>query len=196
VITREALERARERVSAHVPPTPTRRWPLIEAVTGTTTWVKHENHNPTGAFKVRGGVNFVRRLCEERPGAAGLISATRGNHGQSLAWAGATAGLPVVIVVPEGNSPDKNAAMAGFGAELIVHGRDFQESREYAEAVATERGLVAVPPFHPWLSRYEFCCVYSIVNETPYGRLLKVTVTSFISPSRRIVRTTWSPGPL
>lgn len=151
MITASALEGARERVRASVPPTPTRRWPLLEEATGTPTWVKHENHNPTGAFKVRGGVNLVARLRAEKPDLSGLISATRGNHGQSLAYAGAAAGLPVVIVVPEGNSPDKNAAMRAFGAELVVHGRDFQEAREHAEELAVARGLLGVPPFHPWL---------------------------------------------
>lgn len=151
MLTADDLARARARVAPHVPPTPARRWPLLELATGTPTWVKHENHNPTGAFKVRGGVNFVARLLAERPGATGLVSATRGNHGQSLAYAGAAAGLPVVIVVPEGNSPDKNAAMSAFGAQLVVHGRDFQEAREHAEELAATRGLVGVPPFHPWL---------------------------------------------
>ena len=151
MLTREALDDARRVVAAHVPPTPARRWPLLEAVTGTETWVKHENHNPTGAFKVRGGVRFVDRLLAERPDVPGLIAATRGNHGQSVAYAGRAAGLPVVIVVPEGNSPDKNAAMASYDAELVVHGRDYQEAREHAVALAAERGLVNVPPFHPWL---------------------------------------------
>lgn len=151
VLTRPALDAARDRVAAHVPPTPARRWPLLEEATGTETWVKHENHNPTGAFKVRGGVNFVARLLAERPGVAGLIAATRGNHGQSVAYAGASAGLPVVVVVPEGNSPDKNAATASYGAELVVHGHDYQEAREHAAVLAEERGLVVVPPFHPWL---------------------------------------------
>lgn len=151
MLTSDALEAARERVRPHVPPTPARRWPLLEDITGTETWVKHENHNPTGAFKVRGGVNFVARLLNEQPDAPGLIAATRGNHGQSVAYAGTAAGLPVVIVVPEGNSPDKNAATAGYGAELIVHGRDYQAAREYAAELAVERGLVAVPPFHDWL---------------------------------------------
>lgn len=151
MLTSADLAAARTRVVPHVPRTPARRWPLLEEVTGTPTWVKHENHNPTGAFKVRGGVNLVARLRAERPDVPGLLSATRGNHGQSLAYAGAAAGLPVVIVVPEGNSPDKNAAMRGYGAELVVQGRDFQESLEYAERLAAERGLLVVPPFHPWL---------------------------------------------
>lgn len=144
------LAAARTRVAAHVPPTPTRRWPLLERATGTETWVKHENHNPTGAFKVRGGLNFAARLIDAG-GTRGLISASRGNHSQSLAFAGATYGVPVTIVVPEGNSPDKNAATAAYGAELVVHGRDFQESLEHAMALAEERGLTPVPPFHPWL---------------------------------------------
>ncbi len=151
MLTEETLAEARTRVSPHVPPTPTRRWPLLEEATGTETWVKHENHNPTGAFKVRGGVNFVAHLRAEQPDTAGLIAATRGNHGQSVAYAGRASGLPVVIVVPTGNSPDKNAAMAGFGAELVVHGRDYQEAREHAEELAGERGLAMVPPFHQWL---------------------------------------------
>jgi threonine dehydratase len=144
------LAAARERVRRHVPRTPARRWPLLERATGTETWVKHENHNPTGAFKVRGGVNFAARLGEEG-GATGLISASRGNHSQSLAYAGAAFGLPVTIVVPEGNSPDKNAATEAFGAELVIHGRDFQEALEHARGLAEERGLTIVPPFHPWL---------------------------------------------
>lgn len=144
------LAAARERVRRHVPPTPARRWPLLERSTGTETWVKHENHNPTGAFKVRGGVNFAARLVAEG-GAAGLVSASRGNHSQSLAYAGSAYGVPVTIVVPEGNSPDKNAATEAFGAELVVHGRDFQEALERSRDLAVERGLTIVPPFHDWL---------------------------------------------
>lgn len=151
MLTLEELDAARARVSTLVPPTPAIRWPLLEQVTGTPTWVKHENHTPTGAFKVRGGVNFMAKLRGEHPDCPGLVSATRGNHGQSIALAGRAAGLPVTIVVPEGNSPDKNAAMKAFGADLVVHGKDFQESREHSALLADERGLVAVPSFHPWL---------------------------------------------
>ena len=144
------LAAARARVAEHVPPTPARRWPLLERSTGTETWVKHENHNPTGAFKVRGGVNFCARFVASG-GTGGLISASRGNHSQSLAFAGSRYGVPVTIVVPEGNSPDKNAATEAYGAELVIHGRDFQESLEHAGRLAEERGLTPVPPFHPWL---------------------------------------------
>src|SRR4029077_20806434 len=125
-----------------------RRWPLLEQATGTETWVKHENHNPTGAFKVRGGLTFMAHLT--RTGQRqGVISASRGNHSQSLAFAGRAAGVPVTIVVPEGNSPDKNAAMRGFGADLVVHGHDYQAARERASTLGEERGLEIVPPFHP-----------------------------------------------
>lgn len=150
-LTHENLADARARVGEHVPVSAAIRWPLLEEITGTETWVKHENHNPTGAFKVRGGINFLGRLAERGELPRGIIAATRGNHGQSAAYAGALHELPVTIVVPHGNSPDKNAAMAGFGAEVLVHGRDFQEAREYAGELARERGLLPLPAYHPWL---------------------------------------------
>jgi threonine dehydratase len=143
------LDAATAVVRRHFPPTPQFAWPLLGEHVGATVWVKHENQTPTGAFKVRGGLVYVDRLRRERPHVAGLVSATRGNHGQSLAYAGTAAGLRVVIVVPEGNSPDKNAAMRGFGAELVVHGADFQESREHAARLGEELGLETVPSFHP-----------------------------------------------
>lgn len=122
---------------------------MLGAELGAEVWVKHENHTPTGAFKVRGGLTYVDRLVRERPEVQGLISATRGNHGQSIALAGRAAGVPVTIVAPYGNSPDKNAAMRALGAELIEHGRDFQEARERATKLAEDRGLEMVPSFHP-----------------------------------------------
>ncbi len=149
-LTMSRLLAAKEVVRAHVRPSPLLHWRLLDRVTGAETWVKHEDANPTGAFKVRGGLNFLHRLSAGEP-VRGLISATRGNHGQSLAYAGAAYGVPVTIVVPEGNSADKDAAIRGFGAELVVHGRDFQEAREYAGELAEERDLLQVPPFHPWL---------------------------------------------
>lgn len=150
-LSQPALSYARTVVARHVRPTPAYRWPLLERFTHTETWVKHENHTPTGAFKVRGGLNFIERLRVGGFAPAGLVCATRGNHGQSIAFAGGQYGLPVVIVVPEGNSPDKNAAMEGFGAQLVVHGRDFDEAKEYAAGLAAERGLLFAPSFHPWL---------------------------------------------
>src|SRR5476649_1587306 len=125
------LLRAADLVHAHLPATAQIAWPLLSRRAGTEVWVKHENHLPTGAFKVRGGVVFAERLSRESPGR-GLISATRGNHGQSLAWAGSRFGLPVTIVVPYGNSGEKNAAMQALGATLIEHGADFEEAREEA----------------------------------------------------------------
>lgn len=148
MLTRADLDDATAIVRQHVPVTPAYPWPLLEALTGSPTWIKHENATPTGAFKVRGGLVYVARLLAAGGGAPGLITATRGNHGQSLAYAGRAHGVAVTIVVPDGNSPDKNAAMTAWGAELIVHGHDFQAAREHMAALATERGLVAVPSFH------------------------------------------------
>jgi threonine dehydratase len=134
------LEAAVAIVRAAVPPTPQFAWPLLKQRTGVDVVVKHENHTPTGAFKVRGGLTYVHRLRRERPDVKGVITATRGNHGQSLAFACARAGIACIVVVPFGNSAEKNAAMQAFGAELIEHGRDFDEARERAEQIAAERG--------------------------------------------------------
>lgn len=139
------LEAAAAVVHAAMPPTPQYAWPLLAARTGCEAWVKHENHTPTGAFKVRGGLHYCSRLP---PGTAGLVSATRGNHGQSIALAGRRHGIPVTILVPHGNSVEKNAAMRAFGAELIEHGRDFDEAKDEAYRLARERNLAIVPPFH------------------------------------------------
>src|SRR6202022_381933 len=133
----QQLERAQGIVSAAMPPTPAHAWPLLSERLGATVIVKHENHTPTGAFKVRGGLVYVDRLKRERPGIAGLISATRGNHGQSLAFAASRYGMPVTIYVPHGNSAEKNRAMRAFGAKLVEHGEDFQSAREEAERRAT-----------------------------------------------------------
>ncbi len=142
------LERAHEVVRQAVAPTPAYAWPLLAERLGASVVVKHENHTPTGAFKVRGGLTYVDRLKRDEPHAAGLISATRGNHGQSLAFAGRRHGLPVTIYVPRGNSVEKNRAMAAFGARLVEHGDDFQEAREQAYRHAWREGLHIVPAFH------------------------------------------------
>ena len=146
--TLDELAYATELVGRWVPPTPQYAWPLLGEAVGAEVWVKHENHTPTGAFKVRGGLVYTDRLRSRRPDVAGIVSATRGNHGQSLAFAGRARDLPVTIVVPFGNSADKNAAMRGFGAEVIEHGHDYQAAREFSVALGLERGLEAVPPFH------------------------------------------------
>ena len=134
-------------VHEHLPASPQIRWPLLSQRTGAEVWVKHENHLPTGAFKVRGGVVFA----SSQPAGRGLISATRGNHGQSLAWAGGRFGLPVTIVVPFGNSGEKSAAMEALGATLIEHGVDFEEARDEAYRRAAADDLVFVPSFAPEL---------------------------------------------
>ena len=144
--------RAERAVHAAMGPTLANPWPLLREAVGAEVWVKHENHTPTGAFKVRGGLNYLARLHDSgQPVPPGLISATRGNHGQSVPFAAARYGLPVTIVVPRGNSVEKNAAMRALGAELIEHGETFDEAKAHAMALAGERGLHMVPPFHPWL---------------------------------------------
>jgi threonine dehydratase len=145
----QQLERAHAVVGAAVPPTPAHAWPRLSERLGAAVVVKHENHTPTGAFKVRGGLVYVDRLKRARPTIAGLISATRGNHGQSLAFAGNRHGVPVTILVPRGNSVDQNQAMRAFGARLVEHGEDFQAAREEAHRRAAIEGLEFVPAFHP-----------------------------------------------
>jgi threonine dehydratase len=143
------LERAQAVVGAAMPPTPAHLWPLLSERLGAAVVVKHENHTPTGAFKVRGGLVYVDRMNRERPNTTGLISATRGNHGQSLAFAAGRHGVPVTILVPRGNSVEKNRAMKALGADLIEHGDDFQTAREEAVRRAASGGLEIVPAFHP-----------------------------------------------
>ncbi len=143
------LEQAHAIVGAAMPPTPAYAWPLLSQRLGATAIVKHENHTPIGAFKVRGGLVYVDRLKRERSDTAGLISATRGNHGQSLAFAASRCGVAVTIYVPHGNSAEKNRAMRAFGADLVEHGEDFQAAREEAERRARRDGLEFVPSFHP-----------------------------------------------
>lgn len=151
--TGDEFAEASQIVARHMAPTPQFAWPLLNEAVGAEVWLKHENCTPTGAFKVRGGLVYVDRMARERPTVNGLVCATRGNHGQSVAFAGRAAGVSVTIVVPHGNSPDKNAAMRGFGAELIEHGIDFQAAREHSVLLAEERGLEAVPSFDRDLCR-------------------------------------------
>jgi threonine dehydratase len=153
LFTSEELESAAKIVHQVVAPTPQYAWPLLAAELGCEVWVKHENHTPTGAFKIRGGLVMLAGLARHRESVTGLVSATRGNHGQSLALAGRHHGIPVTIIVPEGNSVEKNAAMRGFGANLQIHGRDFDEAREHAAMLADQHGWLFVSPFHPDLVR-------------------------------------------
>src|ERR1700676_2753249 len=161
------LERAHEIVGQAVPPTPAYAWPLLAERLGTDVVVKHEKHTPTSAFKVRGGLVYLDRLKRERPNTPGIISATRGNHGQSLAFAASRHGVSVTIYVPRGNSAEKNRAMRAFGAELVEHGEDFQEAREQAYRHADAAGLHIVPAFHPDLVLGVATYALELLRKTP-----------------------------
>ena len=151
--SRESLDDALRVVHAAMPPTPQQRWPLLDARLGAATWVKHENQTPVGAFKLRGGLVYFDALSRRLPGCPGVVSATRGNHGQSVGFAARRHRLAATIVVPHGNSVEKNAAMRALGVELVECGDDFQAAREHAFALAEARGLHMVPSFHDDLVR-------------------------------------------
>ncbi len=152
LFTRDEVQAAQRTVYAAMPPTPQYAWPLLAQRLGFKVWVKHENHTPVGAFKVRGGLTYFEQLMQgAKP--TGVISATRGNHGQSVGFAARKYGLPATIVVPHGNSVEKNAAMRALGVTLIEHGEDFQAAREHAYVLAEQRGLHMVPSFHRDLLR-------------------------------------------
>jgi threonine dehydratase len=138
------IEAAAKVVYRHMPPTPQYSWPLLCEDIGAEVWLKHENHTPIGAFKIRGGLVYFSQIGKPK----GVITATRGNHGQSVALCARQYGIPATILVPHGNSVEKNAAMRAFGARLIEHGHDFQEAKEYAERLAHEEELHMVPSFH------------------------------------------------
>ena len=150
---RDELEDALRVVREAMPPTPQQRWPLLDQRVGAQVWVKHENHTRVGAFKLRGGLVYFDALRRREPEVRGVISATRGNHGQSVACAARRHGLSAIIVVPRGNSVEKNAAMRALGAELVEHGDDFQAAREHAAELARVHGLHMVPSFHDDLVR-------------------------------------------
>jgi len=147
----DQLEAAAAQVHARIPPTPQYAWPLLARRAGCEVWVKHENHTPIGAFKARGGIVLLDDLA--RQGTPGIVTATRGNHGQSIPFGAGPHGIPVTVYVPHGNSVEKNAAMQAWGAELVVHGSDFEEARLECMRVAEAEGLTAIPPFHPLLVR-------------------------------------------
>ncbi len=166
LVTAAEIDSARAVVAEVQPPTPTLRWPLLDARLGARAWVKHENHTRVGAFKLRGGAVYLHELMRREPGLRGVISATRGNHGQSIALAAARHGVEATIVVPHGNSVEKNAAMRALGATLVEHGDDFQAAREHAARLAAERGLHMVASFHRdlvrgvasyWMEFFEAC---------------------------------------
>ena len=151
LVTLERLQDAAAIVYESLAPTPQYVWPLLHSALGAQIWVKHENHTPIGTFKLRGGLVYFHDLVRGGDKPAGVISATRGNHGQSVGFAARKHGIPASIVVPHGNSAEKNAAMRALGVELIEHGEDFQEARERAAWIAQQRALHMVPSFHPLL---------------------------------------------
>ena len=167
LFTLNEIERAAELVHASIPPTPQHIWPQICEKAQTSVWVKHENHTPTGAFKIRGGITFIDWLKREHPDVAGIVTATRGNHGQSQARAAAGAGLRATVVVPSGNSVEKNAAMRSFGAEVIEHGEDFEEARQESARISAAENLYSVPPFHRELVRGVSSYAYELFSAAP-----------------------------
>ena len=148
-------------------PTPQIAWPLLARRAGCEVWLKHENHLPIGSFKLRGGLTYVRELRAREPGVRGVVAATRGNHGQSVPFAARRFGIDATVVVPRGNSVEKNAAMRALGARLVEHGRDFQEALERAEAIAKSDGLHFVPSFHEWLVRGTSTCAFELLRAVP-----------------------------
>ena len=142
------IEAAARTVYEEFQATPQYRWALLSERLGTDCWLKHENHNPVGAFKIRGGLTFFEQLAQCNALPTEVVSATRGNHGQSMGWAARKHGVACTIVVPHGNSTEKNAAMRALGVTLIEHGDDFQEAREHAYALAKERNALMVPSYH------------------------------------------------
>ncbi|MEO9822777.1 MAG: threonine dehydratase [Paracoccaceae bacterium] len=167
MFTRQDLEDAAAFVHSKMPETPQYAWPLLANATGAEVWVKHENHTPTGAFKVRGAFTFIDWLVREHPDVPGICTATRGNHGQGQAWAATKAGLTAKVYVPKGNSIEKNAAMQAWGAELIEFGQDFDTARLEAIRVAEEQGLFIVPPFHRELVRGVATYAYELFLAQP-----------------------------
>jgi len=153
MISLSDLESAAQVVYTAMTPTPQQRWPLLDKRCGCAVWVKHENHTPVGAFKVRGGLVYFDCLRRTEPNLSGVVAATRGNHGQSIGFAAGRMGIRAAVVVPQGNSETKNAAMAALGVELIERGHDFQASLEASAEIAAERGWHQVPSFHPLLVR-------------------------------------------
>lgn len=167
LFTHDELEAAARLVYTQMPPTPQYEWPLLGEATGCQVWVKHENHTPTGAFKLRGAITFMDWLTHKHPEVPGIVTATRGNHGQGQARSAVAAGLSARIYVPHGNSAEKNAAMRAFGGEVIEFGEDFDTAKEEAMRVARDEGLFPVPPFHRELVRGVATYGYELLSAQP-----------------------------
>ena len=161
------IEAAAQVVYRSFQATPQYAWPLLQQRLGTEVWLKHENHTPVGAFKIRGGLTYFDQLAQRGALPAEVVGATRGNHGQSVGWAAREHGVRCTIVVPHGNSREKNAAMQALGVHLIEHGQDFQASREHAMRLAAERGAHMVPSFHPHLLRGVSTYWWELFNAVP-----------------------------
>jgi threonine dehydratase len=159
-----------------LPPTPQIAWPLVAARVGCEVWLKHENHQPLGAFKVRGGLTYLRELRARQPEVRGVVTATRGNHGQSIPFAARRAGIAATVVVPFGNSVEKNAAMRALGARLLEHGRDFQEAFEHAQELAKAEELHFVPSYHDWLVRGVSTWALELLRAVPELDVLYVPI--------------------
>ena len=166
-LTAADFARAAQQIYTQLSPTPQIAWPLLAERCGCEVWVKHENHLPTGAFKVRGGLWFMHELMAATSGVRGVVAATRGNHGQSIAFAAGKHGLPAVIVVPHGNNPDKNRALRALGAELVEHGEDFNAALDHAQTLAQARDLVALPSFHAVLVQGVGTYSYEFLRAVP-----------------------------
>ena len=176
LFTLEELSDAADFVHSRMPSTPQYSWPQLEARIGCRVWVKHENHTPTGSFKVRGAFTFMDWLTRTQPDCPGIITATRGNHGQGQALAATRAGLRAVICAPHGNSVEKNAAMRAFGAELVETGEDFEAARDEALRIAAAEGLTFVPSFHPELVRGVATYAYELLTAQPQIDTLYVPI--------------------
>ena len=176
MFTLSEIEAAHRLVQTAIPPTPQYAWPALRVRLGAEVWVKHENHTPTGSFKVRGAFTFIDWLRRAHPDSPGIITATRGNHGQGQALAARAAGLRAVVYAPRGNSVEKNAAMRAFGAELIEHGDDFDEAKEEVLRVAAAEGLTFVPPFHTELVRGVATYAHELLSAVPDLHTLYVPI--------------------
>jgi threonine dehydratase len=176
MFTLDEIEAASQVVYRHFQATPQYRWGLLSERLGTHCWVKHENHNPVGAFKIRGGLTYFDKLKKANALPKEVISATRGNHGQSMGWATRTHGIACTIVVPHGNSVEKNAAMGALGVSLIEYGNEFQESREHAYRLAAERGAHMVPSFHKDLVLGVSTCWWEFFKAVPQMDVVYVPI--------------------
>lgn len=165
--SRAEIEAAAALIRPQFGETPLYRRTRLETHGGAEVWIKHENHTPVGAFKIRGGIVYLDELLRAQPDIPGVIAASTGNHGQSIAWSARHYGKRAVIVVPQGNNPDKNAAMRGLGADLVEHGEDFQSALEHSRELASREGLHAVPSFHPTLVRGVATCGYELFRARP-----------------------------